>query len=132
VSAAWEAQKALYDALAADAAYMALIGNDLYDEPPVNEPYPYVVIGDTVEVEDNRLASLGYETVTTIHIHTQPKGLGFYPAKKILEQQNTVLNMKVGLAMPTLYMTICQYEGMMTERDGDKRIISARYRVLSQ
>ncbi|MEM9169944.1 MAG: DUF3168 domain-containing protein [Pseudomonadota bacterium] len=45
---AFSLQKAVYDALLADAAFAALIGDPprLYDAPPRDVAYPYVILGE--------------------------------------------------------------------------------------
>lgn len=130
MSASWEVQKALYSALKADVTFMGLVGNKIYDEPPTNTDYPYVVISDTIEVSDNDLSHNGYETSVIFNIYTKPAGLGFYQAKKILERMNYILNMKK-FALTGFTMLICRFDNMITERDSDIRIITARYMVLT-
>jgi hypothetical protein len=130
MSASWEAQVSLYNALSGNSTFMNLIGSRLYDEPEANSTYPYVVIGDTIEIPDNRLLRNGFEVMMTFHIYTKPEGLGFYQAKKILEQMNSILNVKK-LSMTSYTMVICQLDNVLTERDDDKRIISARYKVIA-
>ena len=130
MSAQWEAQKALYDQLSADSTFMNLIGSRLYDEPPTNNTYPYVVVGDAIEIPDNTLSYKGYDTSVTFTIYTKPAGLGSYTAKQILEEMNRILNMKK-FSMDTLTMIICKFENALTDRDGDIRTMSVRYQVLS-
>jgi hypothetical protein len=127
MSAGWEVQKSHYDAMVADTTLSAMV-TSITDEPVTDQEYPYIVIGQMTEVADNRHRRLGYIVTHTIHIYTKPAGLGFYPAKKILERLNTVLNMK-RFSMDTLHMLVTVYEQAFTERDIDKRIISARYRT---
>jgi len=130
MSAQWEAQKALYDQLSADSTFMSLIGSRLYDEPPTNSEYPYVVIGDAIEIPDNTLSYNGYDTSVSFTIKTKPAGLGSYTAKQILEEMNRILNMKK-FTMDTLTMIICRFENAITDRDRDIRSMSVRYQVLS-
>lgn len=129
MSAQWEVQVALYDALKNNSTFMNLIGNRLYDEPPTNSAYPYVCIGNATEIPDNRLNYNGYDVTMTFDIYTKPEGLGFYTAKQILSAMNAVLNVKK-MSMTNYTMLICQFVNSMTDRDDDKRIISARYRIL--
>jgi hypothetical protein len=128
MSATWEIQKALYDALNGNSSFMTLIGSKLYDEPPTDTDYPYVVISETTEISDNRLDKLGFEDTVTFLIYTKPAGLGFYTAKKILEAMNTVLNVH-RFTLTNYNMLMCKIDNVRTIRDDDKRIISARYRV---
>lgn len=129
MSAQWEAQVALYNALANNSTFMNLISSRLYDEPPTNQDYPYVVIGNTTEIPDNRLNYNGYDVTITFNIYTKPAGLGSYTAKQILSAMNAVLNVKK-FSMSSFTMLICQNVSAVPDRDDDKRIISARYRVL--
>lgn len=130
MSALWECQKSIYDALVNNSTFMNLIGSRIYDEPPTNCQYPFVTIGDGTEISDNRLTYNGYDVTITLHIYTKPEGLGFYPAKKILESINAVINVK-RLSMTNLTMLLCKLDNIVTERDDDKRIISARYRIVA-
>ena len=130
MSASWEVQKVLYEQLKADSTFMNLIGNRLYDEPETNEIYPYVVVGDSIEIPDNDLSHLGYDTSVTFTIKTKPAGLGFYTAKNILKEMNRILNNKI-FDMTGFTMIICRFDNMITDRDNDIRTISVRYQVLT-
>ena len=48
-NALWEMQRAIYQALAADAGVRAEIGEPprLYDDPPVDAAFPYLTIGES-------------------------------------------------------------------------------------
>jgi hypothetical protein len=129
MSAMWEAQKSLYNILANDLTFMNLINNRLYDEPQTNTAYPYVVIGDMTEEDDNRLILKGYEITATMHIFTQPSGLGYYTPKKIYERMNFLLNCKKP-TLDTLKCVICKLDNTTTERDKDYRVLNVRYRLL--
>ena len=130
MSASWEVQRVLVAQLSADSTFMDLISNRLYDEPPTNEDYPYVVVGDTVETPDNSLTYNGYDTSLSFTIKTKPGGLGFATAKEILNAMNNVLNMKK-FDMTGFTMIICKFDNMITNRDGDIRSIISRYQVIS-
>lgn len=129
MSATWEVQKALYNTLKNDTTFMNLVSNRLYDEPPTNSEYPYVLIGDCTEIPDNRLIKNGYELTMTFLIYTKSEGLGYYTGKKIYERMNDLLNVKKP-SLDTLVMVMCQLDNMYTDREDDKRVISARYRVV--
>ena len=131
MSAQWEVQKAIYTALSTDSAFMTKIGSRLYDEAPTNESFPYVTLGNMTEIKYNRLTNKGFEVSARIDIYTKSGRLGYKPAKEILVEINRVLNQKrfnmTGFNMIQIY-----FETSDTERDGDKRIITARYTVLTQ
>jgi len=130
MSAMWETQKALYDTLSEDSTFMALINNRIYDEPPTNEQYPFVVIGESTEIRENRLNQIGYETTAIFTIYDKSGGLGTYNIKAIYDRMNTLLNMK-RLSMDNYTMVICMLDNAFTARDGDKRLMNVRYRVIA-
>lgn len=131
MSAQWEVQKAIYTALSSDSAFMTKIGSRFYDEAPTNESFPYVTLGNMNEIKYNRLTNKGFEISARIDIYTKSGRLGYKPAKEILVEMNRILNQKrfnmTGFNMIQIY-----FETSDTERDGDKRIITARYTVLTQ
>ena len=131
MSAQWEVQKAIYTALSTDTAFMTKIGSRLYDEAPTNEAFPYVTLGNMTEIKYNRLVNKGYEISARIDIYTKTGRLGYKPAKEILVEMNRVLNQK-RFSMTGYNMIQIYFESSDTERDGDKRIISARFTVLTQ
>jgi hypothetical protein len=130
MSAMWEVQKALYDALKADSTFMNLINNKLYDEPETNEDYPYVTIGEGQETTANRLSMRGYDNLVIFNIFTKPHGLGFYPAKQINAEMVRVLDHKK-FTLENYVMVICKYENAIPNRDGDTRILHSRFRVIT-
>ena len=131
MSAQWEVQKAIYTALSADSAFMTKIGSRFYDEPPTNETFPYVTLGYMIENKYNRFNNEGYEITARLDIYTKSGRLGYKPAKEILVEMNRVLNLK-RFNLTGYYMIQCYYETSDTERDGDKRILSVRYTILTQ
>lgn len=131
MSAQWEVQKALYTALSSDSAFMNKIGSRFYDEPPTNETFPYVTIGYMIENKYNRMNNEGYEISARFDIYTKSGRLGYKPAKEILVEMNRILNLK-RFNLTGFNMIQCYYETSDTERDEDKRILSARYTILTQ
>lgn len=131
MSAQWETQKAIYTALSTDSAFMTKIGSRLYDEPPTNETFPYVTIGNMNENRYNRIANKGFQISARMDIYTKSGRLGFKPAKEILVEMDRVLNHKV-FNFTGYKMIQCFFESSNTARDEDKRIISAYYTILIQ
>jgi len=129
LSAMWETQKAMYTALTSNSNLMTLVSSRIYDEPPTDSQYPYIVLGDMVEIDQNRLAYRGFEISATFNIYTKAEGLGYYTAKKILEEMNNSLNCKK-LALTGYTMVICKFDNSYTDREEDKRVLSVRYMVL--
>jgi len=129
-SPSWEIQKVLVAQLKADTTFMGLISNRIYDEPETNLQYPYVVVGDAVENKWNDLSHNGFETYFSFHIYTKPSGLGFYQAKQIESAIDKILNMKK-FALTGYTMVICQFDNAISDRENDIRIISVRYKILT-
>jgi hypothetical protein len=129
MSAMWSVQKSLYTALASNSTFMTKIGNNLYDEPPTNEQYPYVTIGSMTEANQNRLNKSGFFVTLEMMIFTKNGRGGFKLAKEILELANDVINLKK-FTTDNFTMVQVYYTYSSTERDEDKHIISANYDVI--
>jgi hypothetical protein len=129
MSAKWSVQESLYNALTNNTTFMSLINNRLYDEPPTNSKYPYVILGNATEVTDNRHEKIGYELTFTFNIYTKSEGLGYYQGDKIYNAMNDVLNMQK-LTVTNYKMLICKLDNVMWDREGDKRVIDVRYRII--
>lgn len=127
----FECQKLIYDNLILNASFMSLIGNRIFDEPPTDSIYPYVVLNQNfTEVTDNTLRRLGFNTTITSFIFTKSEGLGWHTATSILEEMNETLNCKV-LQLDNLHGLFCKLDNSMSERQDDKRILHVRYRLWS-
>ena len=129
MSAMWSVQKSLYTALASNSTFMTKIGNNLYDEPPTNQQYPYVTIGSMTEANQNRLNKSGFFVTLEMMIFTKNGRGGFKLAKEILELANDVINLKK-FTTDNFTMVQVYYTYSSTERDEDKHIISANYDVI--
>ena len=116
----WLVQKALYDKLKADSTLMALV-TGIWDEPPTNQEYNYIVLGQCVMTPRNRLMRLGYNCNCTMHVYTKPAGLGFYPAKNIVSNMIRVLD-HTKLTITGFTNVITKLDATNYEKDGDKRI----------
>jgi hypothetical protein len=129
MSAMWECQTALYTALSTDSTFMTKIGSRLFDEPPTNQAFPYVTLGNMIETRNNKLLSKGFEVSARIDIYTKSGRLGYKPAKEIQVEVDRILNLK-RFNLSGYNMVQCYLEATSTERDEDKRIISTRYTIL--
>jgi hypothetical protein len=129
MSASWEVQVALYNALIGDTTFMNLIGNKIYDDPPTDTDYPYVCVGSMTEIPEDRHSALGYQVTMSMTIYTKPQGLGFYPAEQILTSMNRILNMKK-FSLSNYTMIICKLDSARNDKMDDIRMIDVRYRVI--
>ncbi len=71
--AALEVQKAVRDALLADAALMALI-QGVFDFVDEKQPYPYIETGQAVEVPDNAHDRHSSSILVTLHVWSRERG----------------------------------------------------------
>lgn len=129
MTAMWSAQKSIYTALASNSTFMTKISNNLYDEPPTNEQYPYVTIGSMSERNDNRLNKSGFYVTMELRIFTKNGRGGFKLAKEILELANNVINLQK-FSTDGFTMIQCYYRFSDTTRDQDKHIINANYDII--
>lgn len=67
-------QQAIYNVLAADAMLQSL-GCTVWDEPPEGTPRPYVLLGESMETPDRDLTSHGRESVETLHVWWERRGM---------------------------------------------------------
>lgn len=72
-SVALPLQGAVIALLEADSELMSTVTGVL-DFVPEDQPYPYVVIGETVETPDNTHDSHGSNSVITLHVWSQYRG----------------------------------------------------------
>jgi hypothetical protein len=70
-----ELQKAVFDALAADAAVTALLGGGkIYDHAPANVAFPYLTFGRTSIFDWSTGTESGTEQLFTLHVWSKAKG----------------------------------------------------------
>ena len=70
-----ELQKAVFEALAADAALTALLGGGkIYDHAPANVTFPYLTFGRTSIFDWSTGTESGTEQLFTLHIWSKAKG----------------------------------------------------------
>lgn len=127
----FEIQKVVYNALSTNSTLMGLIGNRIYDEPPTNLIYPYIVIGGGGSIPHLRHEYDGTNNLFLITIFTEPGSLGFYPALTIASQIKSSLHLKrLTMLNDKLVNVIAKEESVDRERDGDYRNIDLRYRII--
>jgi hypothetical protein len=69
-----ELQKAVFDALGADAALAALIGARIFDHAPANVAFPYITFGRTSFYDWSTGTESGAEQLFTLHVWSKEKG----------------------------------------------------------
>lgn len=74
-AASWTLQEAIYSCLESDSALITLTGTlRLYDEPPRDVSYPYLVFAADTETAWNTATTTGSEHTITIDIFSQSGG----------------------------------------------------------
>lgn len=75
MSASLELQKAVHDALAADAGLLSLLGGvKVYDEVPAGTAFPYVTFGRSVAYDWSTDTESGREHLLTVHVWSRAGG----------------------------------------------------------
>ena len=70
-----ELQKAVFEALGADAAVTALLGaGKIYDHAPANVAFPYITFGRTSIFDWSTGTESGTEQLVTLHVWSKTKG----------------------------------------------------------
>jgi len=69
-----ELQKAVFEALAGDAALTALVGPRIHDHAPANVAFPYITFGRTSIFDWSTGTESGSEQLFTLHVWSKAKG----------------------------------------------------------
>ena len=80
MSSAAELQKAIFEALGANAALTALVGARIFDHAPANVAFPYITFGRTSVYDWSTGTESGAEQLFTLHVWSKAKG-----KKEVLE-----------------------------------------------
>ncbi|WOI58604.1 DUF3168 domain-containing protein [Streptomyces fradiae] len=125
-------QRAVYGRLTGDATLMGLVSG-VYDYVPEDVTWPYVVIGEALEVPENWLGGFGRQTTITVHVWTRARGHS--PGLGIAARITELLDHQP-LTLDGLHHVATRYEFSQTLTDpeppGDIRHVVLRYRVTTQ
>jgi hypothetical protein len=114
--------------LLASVPLVAIIGSDgVWDEPPEDEPFPYVHIGESTSIPDGTHSGQGRQVAATLHSWARARS-----ARKVnqigalvvaaLDLQEATLN----AATPGVTVWMVRHEFSQTLRDPDRTI---RHRI---
>lgn len=98
----WDAQKAIFAALSANTSLMTAIGSRLYDQPPQNATFPYVVIGEGGLAPWDTDNEVGAETQVTVNVWDRS-----HRGRKVVKELQDMI-------MSTLHRTEPLVTGMST------------------
>jgi hypothetical protein len=90
MSSATELQKAIFEALGANAALAALVGTRIFDHAPANVSFPYITFGRTSVYDWSTGTESGSEQLFTLHVWS--KGKGKKEVLEIMELARTTLH----------------------------------------
>jgi hypothetical protein len=131
MSMEFECQKSVYTAMMANTTLTNLVSSRIYDEPPENLIYPYILIGGGGSIPHLRHEYDGIEDNFLITIFTQPGTLGFYPANEIAGEIKSSLHLKkLNISDSNLKNIITKEESLDRERAGQYRNIDLRYKMI--
>jgi hypothetical protein len=108
-----------------------LLVTGVFDYVPDAQAFPYVVIGEGIEIARNTTEHLGRDIVATLHVWSQAEGFA-----ESLNIANTIIqvldNTQLTLSQGTAWR--CQYDDMhsMRDPDGVTRHIALAFRVGTQ
>lgn len=75
MSATWDLQKGLYEALLGDAMLTGLLGGaNIFDRVPQDAGFPYVALGQTVDRDWSTGTEDGREHILTVHVFSRAGG----------------------------------------------------------
>lgn len=125
-------QGAIHTVLTGDAVLTGMT-DAVYDYLPETVPYPFIVIGESVETPDNRHGGFGRQTVPTLHVWDQYNG---YARVLRIGARITELLDHQPLTIPDMDWIATRFEFSQTLTDpeppGDIRHLVLRYRILTE
>ena len=74
MNSAAELQKAIFEALGANATLAALVGTRVFDHAPANAAFPYITFGRTSVYDWSTGTESGTEHLFTLHVWSKAKG----------------------------------------------------------
>ena len=122
-----ELQRAVFGALAADAALAALVGARIYDHVPAKASFPYISFGRTSIYDWSTGTESGSEQLFTLHIWSKAKGKKetleiMERARVLLEDarldlnQHNLVNMRLEFAEARHDEELALYHGLLRFR----------------
>ena len=74
MNSAAELQKAIFEALGANAGLVALVGTRVFDHAPANAAFPYITFGRTSVYDWSTGTESGTEQLLTVHVWSKARG----------------------------------------------------------
>ena len=132
INSGYDIQKSVRDALLADNAIQALVGNRIYEAAPSNPAVPYIIIGD-MNSEPPELTStsilarysMEVSAVVGPDLQANSQAVGFKNAHAILDRVTQLMQDRTPFSWDATRKVLRVYTGAIkTERAEEYRIIS--------
>lgn len=118
MSVSAELQKAIYDALVADSAVGALIGDRIYDGVPKGAVFPYVSFGPTDSLTDDMECVAGRRETVQLDVWSRDQGK-MRPCKEIMDAVKDALHFAdLSLAVNALVLIRVDGQRLFMDQDG--------------
>lgn len=131
-SAIWSIQEALVARLKATAGVTALVASRIYDgRAPDAAPKPYIVVGESVEDQDNAFAQIGVADELTCHVFSKSPENNRRECIAIVEAMDAAL--ETPLTLEDWGTAHCRpsFLTVTVEEDGTRHA-PRRYRILAR
>lgn len=131
-AASWALQRSIYQALKNSAELTSLLGGDrIYSEAPPAAQFPFITLGQTVNLDWSTGTDEGTEHSLTLHVWSRADGAR--EVHEILEMIRNVLHDQL-LALEDHYLVNLRHEFMEARRDPDGETMHGivRYRAVTE
>ena len=131
-AASWALQRNIYQALTSSSELTSLLGGDrIYSQAPPAAQFPFITLGQTVNLDWSTGTDEGAEHSLTLHVWSRADGAR--EVHEILEMIRTVLHGQL-LALEDHYLVNLRHEFMEARLDPDGETMHGivRYRAVTE
>jgi hypothetical protein len=132
MSATWDLQKGIYEALAGDATLTGLLGGaNIFDRVPHDARFPYVTLGQTADRDWSTGTEEGREHILTFHVFSRAGGAK--ETQAVIAAIDDALK-AAPIALPGHALVNLRFEFSDARRDPDGETLHgiARYRAVTE
>jgi hypothetical protein len=130
-AASWALQRNIYQALTSSSELTSLLGDRIYSQAPPAAQFPFITLGQTVNLDWSTGTDEGAEHSLTLHVWSRADGAR--EVHEILEMIRTVLHDQL-LALEDHYLVNLRHEFMEARLDPDGETMHGivRYRAVTE
>jgi len=132
MSATWDLQKGIYEALSGDPTLIGLLGGaNIFDRVPQDAPFPYVTLGQTLDRDWSTGSEEGREHILTLHVFSRAGGSK--QTQAIIAAIDDALKV-APIAIPGHALVNLRFEFSDARRDRDGETLHGilRYRAVTE